>query len=151
MIIRQTRDTLSPIYFDALTIRKEVFVDEQKVPVSLEIDQEEANAIHFVLYQEDDPIATARILSKTPKLAKLQRMAVRKTARGAGNGAFLIRAVEKVCQEMSFETIQLGAQLSAEGFYQTLGYTSYGEQFLDAGIQHISMQKHIAPLERKKD
>lgn len=140
MIIRQTKDTLSQIYLDALALRKEVFVDEQKVPVELEIDQDEAHAIHFVLYEASQPIATARILEKANGVAKLQRMAVKKTARGTGNGALLIKEIEKRCEELAFTRIELGAQVTAEGFYRALGFKPFGDYFQDAGIKHIAMQ-----------
>ena len=139
MIIRQTKDTLSQIYLDALALRKEVFVDEQKVPVELEIDQDEAHAIHFVLYEASQPIATARILEKANGVAKLQRMA----ARGTGNGALLIKEIEKRCEELAFTRIELGAQVTAEGFYRTLGFEAFGDYFQDAGIKHIAMQKAL--------
>lgn len=47
MFVAQTKDTLSEIYLDSLKIRNDVFVKEQGVPLSLEIDQDEANAVHL--------------------------------------------------------------------------------------------------------
>ena len=39
MKIKQTRNTLSDTYLDAMKIRQEVFVKGQGVPLSLEIDE----------------------------------------------------------------------------------------------------------------
>ena len=52
MMIRHTRDTLSPVYLDALKIRHLVFVEGQGVPLRIEIDENEALCIHFVLYDD---------------------------------------------------------------------------------------------------
>ena len=47
MFVAQTKDTLSEIYLDSLKIRNDVFVKEQGVPLSLEIDQDEAEWTGF--------------------------------------------------------------------------------------------------------
>lgn len=49
MKIKQTRNTLSDTYLDAVRIRQLVFVKGQGVPMSLEIDENEAYCLHFVL------------------------------------------------------------------------------------------------------
>lgn len=42
MKVVQTKDTMSNIYLDAVRIRHQVFVVEQGVPLSREIDKDEA-------------------------------------------------------------------------------------------------------------
>ncbi|WP_426093377.1 hypothetical protein [Escherichia coli] len=37
----------------------------------------------------------------------------------------------------------LGAQLTAKGFYLSLGYQPEGEEFLDADMPHIKMSKYL--------
>ena len=54
MEIKETQDTTSTTYKDALDIRRAVFVVEQQVPLDLEIDQYEADCTHFVLYTSVD-------------------------------------------------------------------------------------------------
>lgn len=62
MKIKQTRNTLSDTYLDAVRIRQVVFVKGQGVPMSLEIDENEAYCLHFVLYDEQgQAAATCRI------------------------------------------------------------------------------------------
>lgn len=63
MKVVQTKDTLNTIYLDALRIRNQVFVVEQGVPLQREIDKDEAYAVHFVLYSDDqEAMATVRLL-----------------------------------------------------------------------------------------
>lgn len=142
MKIVHTRDTMSQLYLDAVKIRQTVFVKEQGVPEELEIDQDEAKAIHFVLY---DPQATAtlRLLPLDDRNLKLQRMAVLKEFRGKDYGRHLVLAAEAFAQENLYQTITLGAQLTAIDFYQHLGYQPVGEIFWDAGIQHQKMSKTL--------
>lgn len=139
-----TKDTMSNVYLDALKIRQTVFVKEQKVPESLEIDENEARTIHFVLYEEtDQPMATLRLLPVNKKKIKVQRMAVLKEFRQQGLGRVLMEAAEQFAKEQGFETLVLGAQLTALPFYESLNYQKDGDEFLDAGMPHMNMYKRI--------
>lgn len=143
MVIVHTKDTMSGIYLDAVKIRHKVFVQEQQVPLSREIDKDEAYAIHFVLYDQGEPLATARLLPIDENQVKLQRMAVLKQARGRGLGEKVLEEAERFAKEQGFREITLGAQLTARLFYENLGFTAYGPVFQDAGIDHIAMTKDL--------
>jgi len=79
MHVIYTKDTQSNTYVNALAIRKEVFIKEQGVPVEREIDENEQQAIHFVLYNDqNEPLATVRLLPSGNNIVKVQRMAVEK-------------------------------------------------------------------------
>lgn len=45
---------------DAYYVRKEVFVKEQEVPLEIEIDELEDEAIHFVIYNDDNKPQVSR-------------------------------------------------------------------------------------------
>ena len=141
--IKRTKDTMSQIYLDAVFIRNEVFVKEQQVPIALEIDEDEAKAFHFVLYENDEALATLRLLPLNRYEIKLQRMAVLAPHRNRHFGKDLIVAAQDFAKEQGYNHIQLGAQLTAVPFYEHLGFTAAGEQFLDAGIPHLAMSKHL--------
>src|SRR5699024_8171640 len=99
MEIKMTTDLTNQVYLDALSIRYTVFVDEQQVPKALEVDEDEAAAIHFVLYEEDQPLATLRLLPLSPSQVKLQRMAVQQDARQKSLGKQLILFAENYANE----------------------------------------------------
>ncbi|MGX7125193.1 GNAT family N-acetyltransferase [Enterococcus viikkiensis] len=144
MKILITKDTMSEIYLDAVRIRQKVFVQEQGVPANLEIDGNEAYSVHFVLYtDEEKPAATVRLLPLDEQTFKLQRMAVLKDFRGKNYGREIIAEAEAFAQQQHFKVIELGAQLTAQDFYQKLGYVPYGEVFQDAGIDHVHMKKEV--------
>ncbi|WEV45374.1 GNAT family N-acetyltransferase [Streptococcaceae bacterium ESL0687] len=144
MEIRQTRDTLSETYLDALRIRNKVFVEEQGVPYSMEVDEEEPLCIHFVLYNDDqEAVATARLLPKNEKEFVLQRMAVLKEFRGQGFAKTLVEDLLAFSKAEKFKKINLHAQLTAKGFYQTFGFEEFGQIFDEAGIDHINMAMEI--------
>ncbi|KAF1305407.1 GNAT family N-acetyltransferase [Enterococcus saccharolyticus] len=144
MFIAHTKDTMSTIYLDAVKIRQQVFVNEQQVPYELEVDAYEAYTIHFVLYQAlETPVATVRLLPLEDGKVKVQRMAVLKEFRSQGFGKAIMKEAEKFAAEQGFQQIVLGAQLTAIPFYEQLGYQIVGEEFLDAGIAHLMMEKPL--------
>jgi predicted GNAT family N-acyltransferase len=146
MNILNTRDTQSSIYSDAIHIRHNVFVEEQQVPLEIELDEYETSCIHFVLYDEaDKAVATARLLPnhENNRFATLQRMAVLKEYRGNGCGRKVIETIEKFAAQNQFYEIVLHAQLTAKDFYTKMNYVPFGVEFEEAGIRHISMKKEI--------
>ena len=147
MKIKHTRDTLSDVYVQSLKIRNTVFVKEQQVPLSLEIDKDEAYAVHFVLLlddQEETPVSTLRILpSANGEQALIQRVATLKHYRGQGYAHELMLHVLDFLQSQQFKLVKLHAQLQAIPFYEKLGFEPFGDTFLDAGIQHVAMKKIV--------
>lgn len=143
--IVHTKDTMSQIYLDALAIRNTVFIGEQGVSLEREIDQDEAEAIHFVLYIADPkrPVATVRLLPVTTERIKIQRMAVLKEYRHLQLGSKIVHEAESFAKSQGYQTMTLGAQLTARSFYEKLGYKSYGDIFMDADMEHIEMKKEL--------
>ncbi|MBF8807749.1 MAG: GNAT family N-acetyltransferase [Enterococcus lacertideformus] len=123
MKVVQTKDTLSKIYLDAVRIRNQVFVVEQGVPLTREIDKDEAHCVHFVLYtNKNQPCGTFRLLPLTNGKMKLQRMAILSEYRQQGLGKLLVAEAETFAKRQGYNTILLGAQATAELFYEKLGF-----------------------------
>ncbi|HCN74675.1 GNAT family N-acetyltransferase [Pseudolactococcus plantarum] len=145
MEIKETQDTASTTYKDALDIRRAVFVVEQQVPLDLEIDQYEADCTHFVLYTSEQlPVATLRTLvTKDDDDVLIQRVATLKNHRGNGYAASLVTAALAYLKTKNITCVELHAQLQAIPFYEKLGFQAFGSEFLDADISHMAMKKTI--------
>ncbi|SMF88040.1 Predicted N-acyltransferase, GNAT family [Paenibacillus uliginis N3/975] len=132
---------------EALDIRKEVFVIEQKVPLDIEIDELDsldADAHHILIKYEGEYAATGRVTYYNKDSAKMQRIAVRKPFRSKGLGRVLLMAMETQARELKLLHSVLDAQCQAEAFYSKLGYvTTSDEPFDDAGIPHVRMKKQL--------
>lgn len=128
----------------ALQIRTAVFVKEQGVPESIERDDQDATALHAVVYNRlGMPIATGRLLQEKPQVARIGRMAVTRVLRAAHIGREIMRALEREAQKRGDREITMHAQRSAEGFYQRLGYSVRGEPFVEANLAHVEMVKKL--------
>ena len=128
---------------DALAVRRAVFVEEQGVPEHLEVDGNDDSATHFVAYDGDRPVGTARLRPYDDSTAKVERVAVLETERGAGIGRRVMDAVETAAADAGYESVVLHAQVPVVGFYERLGYEVTSEEFEDAGIPHREMRKDL--------
>lgn len=127
----------------ALALRRDVFVREQQVPESLEQDEWDATATHFLAYVSDAVAGTARFRLIAPKVAKVERVAVLSRFRGRGIGRALMEKIERYAAKSGVSEIVLHAQDHAVPFYEKLGYRVQGSPFMDAGIPHLKMSKHL--------
>lgn len=124
-------------------IRGAVFVAEQRVPVEEEWDERDVAADHLLASRDGVPVGTVRLVDAGGGRGLLGRLAVLPSARGAGAGAALVRAVQERARQRGFTEIELHAQTHALGFYRALGYAPEGEEFLDAGIPHLHMRRSL--------
>ena len=127
----------------AMALRFEVFVDEQAVPRDEEIDAHDETASHFGALQDGVLVGVARVLDAGGGVAKIGRVAVRRSARGTGTGRILMERVVEWCRAQGYHEAMLDAQVQVEDFYARLGFVSEGEVFVDAGIDHIRMRKRL--------
>jgi predicted GNAT family N-acyltransferase len=128
---------------DALAVRREVFIEEQGVPEDLEIDGKDEEAMHFVAYDEGDPVGAARLREYDDSTAKVERVAVVEDEREAGLGRDIMATIEEAARAAGYDTVLLHAQAPVIGFYEGLGYEITSAEFEEAGIPHREMRKSL--------
>jgi len=122
-------------------IRKVVFIDEQKVPESLEWDGLDDDASHFLaLDTAGRDVGCARLLPT----GQIGRMAVLQTERNKGIGERLLAAAVTKAETIGFNEVFLHAQTHAVGFYERRGFVVTGEPYTEAGIPHRNMTRLLA-------
>jgi len=127
----------------ALALRRDVFVDEQGVPEELEIDEHDEAALHLVAFDGERLVGACRLVEDGSR-AKFGRLVVARDARGAGTGSALLGEAERRARALGAQRMVLTAQTAAVGLYERAGYTARGDVFLDAGIEHVTMEKALA-------
>lgn len=120
-----------------------MFCDEQGVTLAADRDGRDPEAIHLVVAAGDRLAGTCRLLIEHG-VARLGRMAVDPALRGEGVGAELLREANRVAAAAGAPLIRLHAQTYARGVYDRAGYEVRGEPFLEAGIEHVAMEKRVA-------
>lgn len=126
----------------AFDVRLTVFVTEQHVPLSIELDAYDDEAIHFVGYDQKKPIAASR-LRLIDQHGKLERICVLKGYRNQSYGKQLIKHMEIEIINKGYRKAILNAQTHAIPFYERLGYIVCSDEFIDANIPHVTMNKDL--------
>ncbi len=136
---------------EAGPIRFAVFVDEQKVPAEIELDEHDAASLHVIVRSDGRAVGTGRLLPTEMEgsrarldgahaVSHIGRMAVRREFRGRGVGAAMLLALIDAARARGDGEIVLSAQIHALGFYCRFGFVAEGGAYLDAGIEHQSMR-----------
>lgn len=136
----------------ALHLRKRVFVEEMRIPTSVEFDAFDTwpppeNTMHLLVTVDRIPIATCRICT-TPTSARVERMAVDRLARRRGVGRALLRHIERVPLVASCRgPLFCFAMEDKELFYRNSGWiVEEGLSVPDtAGIPHVAMLRRRRP------
>ena len=121
----------------AAPIRFEVFVEEQRVPAEMELDEFDALSCHALELVDGRPVGTGRLLPD----GHIGRMAVVVGWRGRGVGAALLQALIDEAGRRGIAQLALSAQTHALGFYRRFGFMPEGEVYEEAGLPHQVMTR----------
>ena len=140
MIVRRASDDEVA---DALALRYRVFCEEQGVTLAAEQDGRDPEALHVVALEDDALVGTCRLVFDDG-VARLGRMAVEPEQRGRGIGAAVLEEAEREARAAGARLLRLHAQTVAQSLYERAGYQQRGEEFIEEGIPHVTMEKPLA-------
>ncbi len=146
-ILRQIkiRVVSSPQDWDgALSVRREVFIEEQGVSPIIERDDKDNRAIHVIALYGNETIGTARLT--IDREARIGRVAVTPTWRRKGVAGLLLDALENEALKLGFTQITLHSQSYVNQLYLKHGYIPNGQEFQEADINHTPMVKRLANI-----
>ncbi len=130
--------------YAVLRLRTNVFFVEQKVDEE-ELDgrDQEPTTEHLWIADEEGVAAYLRVLvdAEAEHLDARRlfgRVAVRADRRGEGLAQVLI---ERVIADHGHEAMLLHAQAYVQSLYLKYGFVPFGELFVEAGIDHVSMYR----------
>lgn len=125
-----------------LDLRDRVFCVEQGVPKREEIDGRDNDAIHLVALRAGRVVGTCRLLF-VDRTVQLSRLAVEPDVRREGVATALLREADREAAAARARRIVLHAQTYARELYTADGYEPRGRTFVEAGIEHIAMEKRL--------
>jgi ElaA protein len=129
--------------YDIMALRQEVFAVEQNCPY-LDADGKDLMGWHL-LGQDTGGVLVAytRLLPKGVAYenhASIGRVVSSPKVRGLGYGKILMqKSIECMKELFPDQPVKIGAQTYLLKFYQSLGFESTGEEYLEDGIPHTSM------------
>ncbi len=123
----------------AYAIRQAVFIEEQRVPQEMEIDEFDPIAWHALAFQGTQCIATGRLVEIPQNAGQIGRMAVLRGFRGNGVGKAILMKLIDLAASQKMSSVRLHSQVSAIPFYEKVGFTVQGPVYEEAGIPHRNM------------
>ena len=133
--------TLAELYA-LLQLRSEVFVVEQTCAFQ-DIDGHDQAALHLLGYTATGELAAyARLLAAGRSYAQVSigRVVTSPRHRGHGLGRELLRQAIGQCEaQFGLQPIKIGAQQYLRAFYESFGFVTEGEGYLEDGIPHVHM------------
>lgn len=166
------RPSKAPQYFrDAMSIRIEVFCDEQKCAIEPELDEDDPRSWSWIAYMNSsdsltsEPVSTIRMVPPPhaphpngfhdpdeKPYVKLTRVATLKHARGKGLSKLLILQAFKDLSRLRDEIghgwdglILTHSQVTVEPVYAKLGFVTDDKlgRWDEEGIEHLGMWKNL--------
>lgn len=144
-MIKVTKVTTQEQLEKECSIRKEVFVKEQNVPLEDEFDEYDhltSSCEHILIEVDGNAAGTGRIRF-VDGFGKLERICILIPYRKLGIGKLIVNELEKIAKEKGCTKVKLHGQTQARGFYEKLGYEVGSEEFMEDGIPHYLMVKHF--------
>jgi predicted GNAT family N-acyltransferase len=129
-------------YADLLALRYEVFCVEQGVPRHEELDGRDHVGVHLVAVGDDAVLGTCRLVF-VGSTVQFSRLAVRRSARRRGIATLLLEEADAQTRAGGSRRLVLHAQTYARDLYERAGYRPRGRPFVEAGIEHIAMEKTL--------
>ncbi|MEC7270900.1 MAG: GNAT family N-acetyltransferase [Chloroflexota bacterium] len=127
-------------------LRIEVFTFEQNCPIEEEFDSKDnlnSDSVQFIVEKNGECIGTARISYYPKNKIKIERVCIKKDKRKLKAGSELMNFMHDKLINDEIKIVEISAQISAINFYKKLGYFEEGDQYIEAGIEHIKMKKKL--------
>ncbi|WP_347373603.1 GNAT family N-acetyltransferase [Aequorivita sp. Q41] len=129
--------------YNILQLRSEIFVVEQDC-VYQDIDGKDERSLHIIGYTDEKLVAYARCFKPGDYFdeAAIGRVLVRENYRKFGYGHEITKAaIAAIKTNFKADKIKISAQIYLIIFYESHGFKTVGDRYLEDGIPHITMIK----------
>ena len=122
-------------------IRNEVFVQEQGIPLDLDLDGCDDNSYHSLAYGNNQVVGTARLTLIENNKAVLARVAVLKDFRGLGVASKIVKELLLQAEKLNVGKIDIYPHEYLKGFYETFDFKYIDKSKVVGNHQLIKMEK----------
>lgn len=127
----------------ALSVRLQVFVQERHIALKDEFDDHDQPGTLYVVAYADPatPVATGRFQAYDRVTMQPERIATLAAYRGQHLGAQIITALENVGRQHGYQKALIHSEVTAQGFYESLGYHVSSGVFMEDGVPCVLVRK----------
>jgi GNAT superfamily N-acetyltransferase len=94
-------------------------------------------------FEDDDMLGCCMLVEENPETVRLRQMAVLNDLQGKGIGRALMNFAENLARDRGYKTMSMHARKNAVGFYEKMGYSVAGDEFIELTIPHYIMEKKL--------
>ena len=105
--------------------------------------KQEKNYILIGCFDDDKMEGCCMLVPLDDNTVQLRQMAVTSGLQGKGIGRVLMQFAENIARDRSYKKLIMHARKTAVGFYEKIGYTKTGSEFLEVTIPHFVMEKAL--------
>ena len=125
-----------------MDLRYQVFCLEQGVPRREERDGRDGKALHLIAVADGQLLGTCRLVF-VGRTVQFSRLAVAPATRRRGIATALLEEADRETRAGGADRLVLHAQTYALPLYEAAGYELRGPRFVEAGIEHVAMEKTL--------
>ena len=130
-------------YQQMLKLRDEILRKPLGLHFSNEEVEKEKSNLHIAAYEDGKMLGCCMLVQEDPQTVRLRQMAVINDLQGKGIGRALMQFAENLARDRGYKKITMHARKNATGFYEKLGYSKVGKEFLEITIPHYVMEKEL--------
>lgn len=109
-------------------------------PEDLEKEKED---VLMGAFEDDKMLGCCLLTRMDAQTMRLRQMAVPNSMQGKGIGRALMIFAENIARDLGYKKLCMHARKTALGFYEKLGYSASGEEFIEVTIPHYIMEKAL--------
>jgi predicted GNAT family N-acyltransferase len=133
-----------PRYADELELRYRVLrepLGHMRADVPFPFEHE---SLHLIALNDDGSVVGCVLFHpETPESGRLFQMAVVPALQRTGLGRRMVSALENELGRRGVAEVHLHARENVVPFYERLGYSAFGEPFMEVSISHRHMHKKL--------
>ena len=132
-------------YRRACQLRYELFFAEHDLPWDVVFNQRQANDFHASISIEDRLVAYGQLVPQCDRIYQIRQMVVDPSYQRQNLGKRILSFLIEIAKQEAAIALTLNARLTAVGFYQKLGFKTFGTPFpsTTTGVPHIAMNRKL--------
>jgi predicted GNAT family N-acyltransferase len=130
-------------YQQMVNLRMEIL----RKPLGLSFDatelEKEKEDVLMGAFEDERMLGCCLLTRMDQHTMRLRQMAVPNSMQGKGIGRALMIFAENIARDLGYKKLCMHARKTALGFYEKLGYSASGEEFIEVTIPHYIMEKAL--------
>jgi predicted GNAT family N-acyltransferase len=118
-----------------------------RTPLGLELGGQDTATddveLHLGAFMGEKLVGVVMMRILPSSQVQMRQVAIDSATQGTGVGRKLIEAFEESAREEGASEIVMDARVTAQGFYEKLGYETLTEPFILRTIPHVKMRKRL--------